>query len=230
MSEAFSFDYEQDLKHAEIAGLSSEILNVIIPRWFKHALVFEQMLDNIQKSATDEKSDTDQIDEDSVKNNFFADVDSTYISHDYQFADLTSHRLRLVPSALIPPQPLNNGFDVKEIIINAPDAFIEDPATLQHFETVFITLISTDKTENRISFAVSSKDIMPFNDQLPFEIDLQYEDGKPIPIIVYKSSEDTFDTTINLFSVDEKLTTLRTLYHLIKTYRIGNQSRNDGTM
>lgn len=227
MSEAFSFDYEQDFKQVEIAGLSSELLNVLIPKWFKLALMFEQSIDNLQKAEFEENSNADQFDDESDKNNFYADVDSTYISHDYHFADLTSHRLRLVPSALIPPQPLNNGFDVKEILINAPDAFIEDPSTLQNFETVFITLVSTDKTINRISFAVSGKDIMPFNDQLPFEIDLQFEDGKPIPKIVYKNN---LDLNVNQMTTDEKLTTLRTIYNLIMTYRIGNQSRNDGTM
>lgn len=230
-------EIEKEFARAELAGLCHELLTNTIPQWFSVAQNYEKALEN----ARDEVLDQQETESATPKLN--PRVDSTYISFDYKFEDIASLRLRLVPQAL--RQPYKNEIlgEVKTLIINIPNPFITNLETIDDFQLAILTINGSAETagasdENKKSYILTSTDIMPIDDFN--NLDLQFEEEekteKNIVLEVKVTSPQDNETNEQPPSEDsyEQLLAKRNLanaiYAVISKYRLGNQSRTDGTM
>lgn len=227
-------ELEKELLGAEFSGLCFEMLNNTIPKKFGAALKYEKAIEKVEE------------DEDmTVKEEFSpptlnTGVDSTYISYDYKFEGLTSYRLRLVPRPL--KAPCKDGVlgEVNEVVINLPDAFINDIEAVDDFQLAIITVYGNEPITNQAymqSFVLGDADIVPYANF--DDIDLAFitdeknkinKNGWTVKIDCHPEEDNHNEKDECYQELLEKRDLARSIFRIISEYRLGNQSRNDGTM
>ena len=226
----------KELASAELSGLCFELLNNTIPKWFSVAQKYENAL----KTARHEELDKKDLNPTDLNPR----VDSTYVSTDYKFEGITSFRLRLVPQALREPYKDEILGEVKELIINIPEPFVAELEAVDNFQLAILTVsnageINDNTTEQ--SYILTSDDIMTLDDfdslDLSFTLSQQAPEGLAgdTPQIGITNCDDIFSneevaTEKAYDTLLAKRNIANSIFSVISEYRLGNQSRNDGTM
>lgn len=147
---------------------------------------------------------------------------SLYFTKDYLADEIPSYRMRLVPRELHKGILYRNS-EIKSLIVNIPDPFMQDPA---HAEGISLCLVGLQLDDNTtLKYAIAATQIIPYEDfsSLDFQFD---ESGNDFRLVV-----DTRGNTPTYISISDQIEIARLVYRMLDgEYVIGRQSRHDGTI
>lgn len=162
-----------------------------------------------------------------------ADIDVAFLSYDYLVDGLTSYRIRLVPRQLEEPKPMFRDYGiVRQVIINVPVDFVEDPRSAKEIELALVLIeINTPETTIAQRYVISPSSVKPFTDfadlEFEFKKDPTTEKTKVTNIIVNNARIPHELAQTN--TIDRQRDNAEDIVELLKKLVIGNQSVNDGT-
>lgn len=191
-----------------LSGLRHEIVNAMIPQWYSAVSDFTTLLGNFIVDS----GYSDRLDR------------PIHIVKDYLTDGVSSNRIRLVPPELSLPISTKDAVPVTELIVNVPASFVRstDGSEYDIIQVALLTLVSQGDVYKRI--AVTNGQVLEFSnfDELEFGF-TEIDDKEEVAVSLSGGNE-------NVSSMDEQLEMAELIYELLAAYKLGKQSRKDGTL